>query len=89
MFLKLLKDSDEEVWDTYYVFEKDSPSDAILAQYKVVVVCMYALKAVHVCSSEQDTNWQNSLQCSTNLQRLKIQCQHSTYDIHDKHSLCI
>ena len=39
MFLKLLKDSDEEVWDIYYVYEKDSPTDEVLAQYKVCPYC--------------------------------------------------
>ena len=35
MFKKLLKDGDDEVWDTHVVFERDSPPDLVLAQYEV------------------------------------------------------
>ncbi len=35
MFLKLLKDSNDELWDVYFVFEKDSPPDEVLANYEV------------------------------------------------------
>lgn len=41
MFLKLLKDTNEEVWDIYYVFEKDSPTDETLAKYKVSACLMH------------------------------------------------
>lgn len=45
MFLKLLKDSADEVWDIYNVFQKDSPADEVLAKYKVCVsllrICKY------------------------------------------------
>ena len=42
MFLKLLKD-DGEVWDTHFIYEKDSPPDEVLAQYQASmskVVCI-------------------------------------------------
>lgn len=35
MFIKLLKDSEDETWDVYFVFEKDSPPDSVLANYEV------------------------------------------------------
>jgi hypothetical protein len=35
MFLKLLKDGNDEIWDVYFVFEKDSPPDEVLADYEV------------------------------------------------------
>ena len=35
MFLKLLKDGSDETWDVYFVFEKDSPPDEVLAKYEV------------------------------------------------------
>ena len=34
MFIKLLKDSEDETWDVYFVFEKDSPPDNVLANYE-------------------------------------------------------
>ena len=34
MFTKLLKDGEDETWDTYFVFEKDSPADDVLANYE-------------------------------------------------------
>lgn len=34
MFIKLLKDADDETWDMYFVFEKDSPADDVLAKYE-------------------------------------------------------
>lgn len=34
MFIKLLKDSEDETWDLFFVFEQDSPSDDILAKYE-------------------------------------------------------
>ena len=46
MFLKLLKDSDEEVWDAYYVFEQDSPTDETLAKYKVPAQSMHVARCM-------------------------------------------
>ncbi len=40
MFLKLLKDGDDETWDVYFVFEKDSPPDEVLANYEVNSHCI-------------------------------------------------
>ena len=34
MFLKLLKEGDEETWNVHHVFERDSPPDEVLAQYE-------------------------------------------------------
>lgn len=34
MFLNLLKDDNDETWDLYFVFEKDSPPDEVLANYE-------------------------------------------------------
>lgn len=38
MFMKLLKDGDDEVWDTHVVFERDSPPDEVLARYECLVL---------------------------------------------------
>lgn len=40
MFLKLLKDGNDETWDVYFVFEKDSPPDEVLANYEVNSPCI-------------------------------------------------
>jgi len=40
MFLKLLKDGNDETWDVYFVFEKDSPPDEVLANYEVDSPCI-------------------------------------------------
>jgi len=40
MFLKLLKDGNDEIWDVYFVFEKDSPPDEVLANYEVKSHCI-------------------------------------------------
>lgn len=49
MFIKLLKDGEDETWDLFFVFEQDSPSDDILAKYEArlqynphcqIVVCL-------------------------------------------------
>lgn len=34
MFIKLLKDKEDETWDVYFVFERDSPPDDVLAKYE-------------------------------------------------------
>lgn len=34
MFIKLLKGGHDETWDVYFVFEKDSPADDVLANYE-------------------------------------------------------
>lgn len=34
MFIKLLKDREDETWDVYFVFERDSPPDSVLAKYE-------------------------------------------------------
>ena len=47
MFLKLLKDSEDETWDTFFVFEKDSPPNEVLAQYEASAAC--DLDALHFC----------------------------------------
>ena len=50
MFLKLLKDSNEEVWDIYYVFEKNSPTDETLATYKVSAYLMHIYMLNTACN---------------------------------------
>ena len=39
MFLKLLKDGNDETWDLYFVFEEDCPPDEVLANYEVKSPC--------------------------------------------------
>ncbi|KAL3161473.1 hypothetical protein ABBQ32_010354 [Trebouxia sp. C0010 RCD-2024] len=38
MFIKLLKGGHDETWDVYFVFEKDSPADDVLANYECLVL---------------------------------------------------
>lgn len=76
MFLKLLKDSDDEVWDTYYVFEKDSPTDETLAQYKVVHVFLWLC----MCGEGSYTQFSRPHSVQQSLQQLQIHCQHTMYD---------
>ena len=45
MFVKLLKDGNDEVWDTHVVFERDSPPDEVLAQYEVSMQPAFKRKA--------------------------------------------
>lgn len=56
MFLKLLKDGDDEAWDVHCVFEKDSPPDEVLAKYECLVLTGSS------ADSFKDPDWNVQLQ---------------------------
>ena len=60
MFLKLLKDGDDETWDVHCVFEKDSPPDEVLAKYEASMQtngCSFTARLACSCATSRICNF--------------------------------
>ena len=64
MFKTLLKDNEDETWDVYFVFEKESPADEVLATYEV---------------SLHPTGWRRPVLTAEFLQRCPLQSIHFSH----------